>query len=128
MTEVKVLRGGEIVMLPTESVHVPTEPSQPVQPSPSIIAQARFQIIDSEVLGINGESGIAGAFVLDAGLIYCEFRAPLPWSDYIVTPTTAPPHTAYVDPEQQMEEGFLLCTQDGEGPSFPTTVQLLVTR
>lgn len=106
-----------------------TEPTPEQAPAPAaIVAQARLQVADFEVFGINGQSGLSGAFVIDAGLIFCEFRTPLPWSDYIVTPTTSPPHMAYVDPEQQMAEGFLLCTQDGGGPAFPATIQLLVTR
>lgn len=106
------------------------EPAPPPPPPPtSIVAQARFHVDGFDVSGINGQSGIAAAYVFDVGLVYCEFKDALPWADYIVTPKTEPGYESFVALENQSESGFILCLQTTAGdPALPAWVQLIVSR
>ena len=107
----------------------PPEPEPAPTRAPSIVAQARLHIDGFDVSGINGNSEIASASVFDVGMIYCEFRDPLEWADYIVTTGTESGHHAFVSVDNQAPEGFILCTQTAAGESsLPAWIQLVVSR
>jgi hypothetical protein len=106
----------------------PVPDAVPSAPKPVLIGQTRLTIDGLVVSGFGTEAGIASAGIIDDGVLFVEFSAPIDLP-YLVWSSDGAGHRVYSDPSEQDEFGFLIRSETESGaPEFPPQIQILITK